>query len=159
MNCSSSSCLKQFLKCRAFFPLGKKKINSAAWAHIWYLCRTNSAKQTGRWILFPCAYHQQNILVNCSWSLIVGFEQLSKRQHGHINVPGGSYVLPNLYYCSWCLRGKEFSLTVRCKSEFVGWTVKKKEVCSAVSWAHLLMCTWHLDVLMPLHIFLPRVSL
>lgn len=75
-------------------------INSTAEAHIWYLRRANSAEQTGRRILFPCAYQQQTILVNCSWNLIADFEELSKRQHSHISVPGGSYLLPNLYYCS-----------------------------------------------------------
>lgn len=52
-----------------FWHKGKKKINSSARAHIWYLCRTTLAKKPGRQIQFPCANRQQNILMNCSWNL------------------------------------------------------------------------------------------
>lgn len=145
MNCSSLSCLKQFLKFRAFFPLGKKKDqfcclsshlvfmqNQFSWAN-WEvdsisLCISSREYfselqlESNSWLW--AAKQETTWSYKCSW--------------------GWLFVVKSLLLLLMPAR-KRIQFDCQMQSEFVGWTVKKKEVCSAVSWAHLLMCPWHLE--------------
>lgn len=151
MNCGSSSCLKQFLTFRAFFSTLTFNAIKEIKAKDWFCCLSSHLVfmqhqfNPVNWEMDSISFcrssteHSTELLSNsCLWAT----KQERVRAY---KCSGDSYLLPNLYYCFWCLRGKEFTLSLRYKSEFAGWTVKKEEIRSCVSWVHLLLCPWHLE--------------